>query len=179
LLTGSTINFGNFCLIPNEMVGVVISHASIWNNLAATLTRSRIPLALVPTDRGRRYAGKSNMNFVSLFVHGLSAMAVYTEIILIRLMLGALVLGAVTLLGILCVVAVRVFTDFAIPGWASSVAGLLIIILLQSLTLFTISALTILNSRGMKGIVPRVDSTDFVLLRRKILPAVVPKEVGE
>jgi glycosyltransferase involved in cell wall biosynthesis len=170
LLTGSKIDFGNFCLIPHDKIPVVVSYASIWNNLAATLTRVHIPLNRVPITRGRRYAGESKMNFVSLFAHGMGAMAVFAEIMMIRLMLGALVLSAVTTLGILAVVAVRMFTDLAIPGWASAVAGLLMIILFQGLTVFTISAVTILNSRGIKGILPRVDANDFVLFRRKILP---------
>ena len=173
LLTGARMDFGNFCLIPGGMVEALVSNSSIWNNLAATLTRSRLPLAGLPSDRGTRYAGKSKMNFVSLVMHGLSAMAVYSDIVMVRLMLGTLVLSAVTLLGILVVVAIRFLTSLAIPGWASSVAGLLTVILLQGVMLFTISAFSVLNARNMKLIVPRLDAGAFVLLRRKILPSSV------
>jgi polyisoprenyl-phosphate glycosyltransferase len=173
LLTGARIDFGNFCLIPGGMVEALVSNSSIWNNLAATLTRSRLPLAGLSSDRGTRYAGKSKMNFVSLVMHGLSAMAVYSDIVMVRLMLGTLVLSAVTLLGILAVVAIRFLTSLAIPGWASSVAGLLTVILLQGVMLFTISAFSVLNARNMKLIVPRLDAGAFVVLRRKLLPSSV------
>jgi len=171
LLTGAWIDFGNFCLIPASKVEALISTSWVWNNLAAALTRSRIPLAGLPSDRGTRYAGKSKMNFVSLVIHGLSAMAVYSDIVVVRLMLGTLTLSAVTLLGILGVVAVKFFTSLAIPGWASSVAGVLTIILLQGVMLFAISAFSILNTRSMKGVMPRLDAPSFVLFRRRILPS--------
>jgi hypothetical protein len=76
LLTGAWINFGNFCLVPGEKLETLVRNSSIWNNLAATLTRSRIPLVGFPSNRGKRYAGKSKMNFVSLVLHGLSACTV-------------------------------------------------------------------------------------------------------
>lgn len=173
LLTGARIDFGNFCLIPSGKVEALVSNTSIWNNLAATLTRSRIPLAGLPSDRGTRYAGKSKMNFVSLVMHGLSAMAVYSDVVMVRLMISTLALSAVTLLGILAVVAIKFLTSLAIPGWASSVAGLLTVILLQGAMLFTISAFSVLNTRNMKVVVPRLDALDFVLFRRKILPSSV------
>jgi glycosyltransferase involved in cell wall biosynthesis len=171
LLTGTRIDFGNFCVIPKGRLEALASNAAIWNNLAGTLTRSSIPLVRVVADRGRRYVGKSKMNLVSLVMHGLSAMAVYSDIIMVRLMLAASALSAVTFLGILGIVGVKFFTQLAIPGWASSTAGLLIVILLQGLMLFTISAFTVLNTRSMKVIVPRVDAVSFILRRRKLLPA--------
>jgi glycosyltransferase involved in cell wall biosynthesis len=169
LLTGAQIDFGNFCLIPASKIEALVSTSSVWNNLAAALTRSRIPLAGLPSDRGRRYAGKSKMNFVSLVMHGLSAMAVYSDIIMVRLMLGTLALSAVTLLAILGVIAVKLFTNLAIPGWTSSAAGVLTIILLQGVMLFTISAFSVLNTRSLKVVVPRLDAPGFILSRRKIL----------
>jgi hypothetical protein len=45
------------------------------------------------------------MNFVSLVIHGLSAMAVHSDIVMLRLMIGTLALSADTVLGILAVVA--------------------------------------------------------------------------
>lgn len=60
LLTGARIDFGNFCLIPATRLEAVVSNSSIWSNLAGTLTRSHLPLASLPTDRGQRYAGISS-----------------------------------------------------------------------------------------------------------------------
>jgi hypothetical protein len=158
--TGEQIEFGNFCLIPKSKLQTLVNIPMIWNNLAATLVRSRLPLVLVTTDRGSRYSGSSKMNFVSLVMHGLSAMAVYSDVVMVRLLLGTLILGLVTFLGIIVAVAIRLFTSLAI----TSVVGLLSVIFLQAIILITISAFTILNTRSMKGIVPRFDASSFVRL---------------
>jgi hypothetical protein len=93
---------------------------------------------------------------------------------MVRLMLAAAVLSGITLAGIVIVVVIKSFSNLAIPGWASSVAGLLTVILLQSVVLFTISAFNILNTRNMKLICPQIDAPTFILSRRKILsPSVV------
>ena len=170
LLTGTWIDFGNFCLIPKVRLLTIVSNFSVWNHLAAALTRSRIPLVSLSSDRGIRYAGKSKMNFVSLVMHGFSAMAVYSDIVMLRLMIATLILSAATALAILGVVAVKFLTDLAIPGWASSLAGILTVILLQSAIFFAISVFSILNTRNLKVIVPLNDAPTFILFRRKIFP---------
>jgi polyisoprenyl-phosphate glycosyltransferase len=98
-------------------------------------------------------------------------MAVYSDIIMVRLMLGTLALSAVTLLAILGVIAVKLFTNLAIPGWTSSAAGVLTIILLQGVMLFTISAFSVLNTRSLKVVVPRLDAPGFILSRRNFYTA--------
>jgi hypothetical protein len=171
LLTGTRIDFGNFCLIPAERLEALVSNSSIWNNLAGTLTRSRLPLSSLPSDRGRRYVGTSKMNFVSLVTHGLSAMAVYSDIVMVRLLLSTLAVSAVTLLGILWVVFIRLFTTLAIPGWATSAVGILVIVLVQALMLFTIAAFNMMSARSTKVVIPRLDAPSFVLSRKSVLPA--------
>ncbi|HWZ91148.1 MAG TPA: glycosyltransferase, partial [Polyangiaceae bacterium] len=120
-LTGTLIDFGNFCLIPKAALRAVVSQAGIWNHLAATLTRSRVPLVKIDTARGERYAGQSKMNFVSLVVHGLTAVAVYADVALVRIVILAMVLAACAFGGIIATAGVRLATPYAIPGWASGV----------------------------------------------------------
>jgi polyisoprenyl-phosphate glycosyltransferase len=175
MLTGSRIDFGNFCLIPREKVEALVGYSWVWNNLPSTLTRSRMPVAKLPIDRGGRYAGKSKMSFVTLVMHGLGAIAVYSDIVMIRLTISALALSTLMLLGLVVVVAIKFFTDLAIPGWASSVAGLLSVILLQGLMLSTISTFMVLNMRSIRAVIPRVDAPNFVLSRQKMLPSVIAK----
>jgi glycosyltransferase involved in cell wall biosynthesis len=173
LLTGARIDFGNFCLIPATRLEALVSNSSIWNNLAGTLTRSRLPLATLPSDRGRRYAGLSKMNFVSLVMHGLSAMAVYSDIVMVRLLLASLAVSAFTAFGILCVVCIKLFSTLAIPGWATSTAGILAMIMVQALMLFTIAAFNMMSARSIKVVIPIVDAPGFVLSRRIVLPVEV------
>jgi hypothetical protein len=84
-LTGRKISFGNFSLIPPEKLEQIVYFQEIWNHFAAGIMHSNLKWRTVPTDRGTRYAGKSHMNLVSLVLHGLSAISVYTEIVFVRL----------------------------------------------------------------------------------------------
>jgi polyisoprenyl-phosphate glycosyltransferase len=169
LLTGSTLDFGNFCLIPNERVKALISNPSIWNNLASTLRRARLPLVGVPIDRGVRYAGRSKMSFVALVTHGLSAMAVYSDIVMVRLLLGALAVGAITIGGIGWVLFEKLFTTMAIPGWATSAVGILTIILVQALMLLTIAAFNVMGARSLSVVIPNIDAPKYILARRQMV----------
>jgi polyisoprenyl-phosphate glycosyltransferase len=173
LLTGAQIDFGNFCLIPGDKLELLVNNSSIWNNLAGTLARARIPLAKLPSHRGRRYAGKSQMSFISLVTHGLGAISVYGDVVVVRLMIATLTTMALTLLGICWVLAEKLFTNFAIPGWATSAIGVLAVILVQALMLFTISAFNLMNIRSIKVVIPRLDVPSFVLSRQHIFPAPV------
>jgi glycosyltransferase involved in cell wall biosynthesis len=177
MLTGTRIDFGNFCLIPRDKVEVLIGYSWIWNHLAGTLARSGMPVAKVPLDRGSRYDGTSKMNFVALIMHGLGAIAVYSDIVMIRLTIGALAFSALMLLGALVVITIKIFTDLATPGWASSVAGLLSVILVQGLMLSAVATFMILNMRSMRPVIPRVDALSFVLSRHKLRPSVAAKVV--
>jgi len=179
LFTGARIDFGNFCLIPVDQLEALVSNSSLWNNLAGALTRSRLPLARLPIDRGRRYAGQSKMNFVSLVMHGLGAIAVYSDIAMVRLLLATLSISAITVLSILCVGAIKLFTTLAIPGWATTAAGILLIILAQALMLFTIACFNIINARSAKVVIPRLDALDFIATRRQLLQPNRAAEVVE
>jgi hypothetical protein len=161
-LTGMQIDFGNFCLIPKKALRAVVSQAGIWNHLAATLTRSRMPLVKIDTARGERYAGQSKMNFVSLVVHGLTAVAVYADVVLVRIVLLAIVLAGMAFLGIVVTAAVRVATPWAIPGWASGVAGTLLILFFQAILIPAVGVFVVLSLRTARTVVPTVDGRDFV-----------------
>ena len=55
------------------------------------------------------------MNFASLVIHGLSAVSVYADIAMVRIIVAAAVLATAVVLSMLAVVAIRLFTDLAIP----------------------------------------------------------------
>jgi polyisoprenyl-phosphate glycosyltransferase len=169
MLTGARIDFGNFCLIPQDLLAAVCHHSSSWNNLAATLVRSRLPIRRIPTDRGRRYAGRSHMNLVSLIMHGMSAISVYSDVVLVRMLIGLLGLSALSIVGLAVVFALRLFTDLAVPGWASGVAGNLFVIFLQSVVFALISAFIMLSTRSMKTVVPIVDADTYVIRRLELI----------
>ncbi|MDB5029135.1 MAG: glycosyl transferase [Candidatus Eremiobacteraeota bacterium] len=167
-LSGQTIDFGNFSLLPIAVATRLIHSSDTWNHFAASLVKTRTPLIRVPTTRGRRLAGRSTMNLVSLVTLGLSAISVYSEAVFVRMLLTSLVLLSGAFAGVLAVIAIRLFTSFAIPGWATTAGGLLGIILMQALTLSTIASFLALSARSGVFAVPALDAARFVE-RREIV----------
>jgi polyisoprenyl-phosphate glycosyltransferase len=166
-LTGQPISFGNFCVIPIAAVRRLAHMPELWNNLAASIMRSRLSYTMVPTTRGGRLAGRSQMNLVSLILHGLTAMSVYTDTIFVRILLVAAFVAATAGLGIATVVGIRTATDLAIPGWATVAAGDLLIILLQTLVIVVVVTLTFLAGRSHRPFLPIVDSPPFIAYRER------------
>src|SRR5271165_5744805 len=89
-LTGQLITFGSFSLLPHSALRALVHNPAIWNNLPAAIIRSRIPYIELETKRGVRLAGRSGMNFVNLAVHGVSAISVYTDIVLLRIIVATI-----------------------------------------------------------------------------------------
>lgn len=166
-LTGKGISFGNFCIMPPAAVGRLVRMPELWNNLAASIMRSRLPYVTVPTVRGTRFDGYSKMGLTSLIVHGLSAMSVHIDTIFARLLLAAASIAGVAVSGILVVGIIRTATDLAIPGWAKTIVGDLLIILFQMLVIVAAASLTMLAGRSSRPIVPVIDFQPFVARRQR------------
>jgi glycosyltransferase involved in cell wall biosynthesis len=163
IVTGEKIDFGNFCLIPRGSLSALTYNPAIWNNLAAAITRSTSHRKALPLARGVRFAGKSRMNFQNLLVHGVSAMAVYAEYVLLRLLISSGLLAALAVIAIAAVVGIRIVTDWAIPGWASFLAASFAIIFLQALMLSGIALFQLMSLRNVKTFIPAVDAPPLVL----------------
>ena len=162
-ITPVTCWIARFCLLPMSIVRRLVYMPELWNNLPAALIRSRVRYTSVPLARGTRYAGQSKMNLASLIVHGLSAMSVYTDVIFVRIILLAVFVVGLTMLGMMGVVAIRILTDLGIPGWASTMFGDLMIILMQTLVMVIATSLVLLAGRSQRPIVPFTDSSDFII----------------
>ena len=168
LLSGQTMNFGNFCYIPWERLESLVYAPNIWNHLAASILKSKIPLRKVAIPRGKRYFGKSKMNFSGLILHGLGAMSVFIELIFTRILFFLIVFISVLLLIGLVVIIIKLFTTLAIPGWTSNVAGVLTLAILQAIIIILVSAFIVLNSRSTKLFIPAKDSQYFIAERINI-----------
>ena len=155
LLTGHGISFGNFMLLDATAVHTLINRPELWHSLPGTLLRARIVHHLLSTERGLRYCGSSRMNFAGLILHGLASISVFGDYALVRALMFTLVLTALAGAGVIIVIGLRVFTPYAIPGWASSMVLALSIIGLQGL-LSTMSLVFILLN-GQRGgtLIPR------------------------
>ncbi len=162
LLTGAPISFGNFSIMPKELLRRVSSVSEVWIHVAAGIMKARLPLTAVPTERGSRLAGESKMNFVSLVLHGLSGIAVHSEVAAARLLVVSFVFIIFSLLGIVAVLAIRLATDVAIPGWATSSIGTLIAIFIEALLMSILLVFLVLNNRSQQPFVPRLHYNDYI-----------------
>lgn len=162
LLTGKSISFGNFCLIPEKYLRKIVHVPDIWNHFSGGVIRSGVPYIAVATARGKRYHGESKMNFTRLILHGLSAVSVYADFMAIRLILFSFFLIAVTVTGIVAVAFVRLFTALAIPGWATFTVLGLGILLFLALLLGLFLLFNVLSMKTQKNIIPAKDYQDYI-----------------
>lgn len=169
-LTGHAIRFGNFCLIPRRRLEALTHNPATWNNLAAAIMRSRLPVVAIPTIRGERYGGVSKMNFVGLAVHGLSAISVYVDVTLVRIIGAALAVSGLIVVALLTVVGLRLFTGLAIPGWASFMAVSLLVLLFQALVFATIALFQLLSSRSAPAVAPNAYVSQFIAEVTELTP---------
>jgi hypothetical protein len=102
------------------------------------------------------------MNLVSLIMHGLAALSVYLDVLTVRLIL---LTSATILLGVLgfgILLYIRYLTPLAIPGWATTVALGLSLIILQSFLILGFLSFVFLNSRTQSPPIPARGYTDCI-----------------
>lgn len=177
-LTGKTINFGNFAVLPAGMVGRIVRDQNVWNHFAAALLRSRIPIRFVPTKRGKRYFGQSKMNFVSLVAHGLGAISVFIEAVFIRILIVSGLLLAASVLVTLVALYLKFFAGHAFPNWATTVLGFAIVISFQALMMPILMAFMLLNARGQIQPPPERVVLDYLAERIDLTGPVAAAEGG-
>jgi len=162
LLTGIPVRVGNFSVIPFQQLRKLVVVSELWNHYAAAVFKARLPRASVPTVRAPRLAGRPRMNFVDLVAHGLSALSVHSELIAVRLLVVAAILGALLPSGLVAVLAIRFLTPAAIPGWTSTAVGLLLILLFQVFAFASLFAFLVLHTRSQPTFIPLRDFDYFV-----------------
>ncbi len=175
IFTGKRINFGNFILVPRPFLTRLVNMPETWSHVAASVLRSRLPLRFVECARGTRYAGTSSMNLVSLLIHGLSAVAVFSDVVFARMLVAS---AAITLLAVvmaLTAIVIRLATDLAIPGWATNVVGISMVILSEALLFSMMASLMMLRNRSAVAFVPSANAQIFVdehltLFERPVCP---------
>ena len=173
ILTGKRIRVGNFSAVPRRRLQSIVTVPELWNHYAAAVLVSRQPHRLVPTSRARRLADEGRMSYTALIVHGLSAISVYSDVVGTRLLVGAGVIFVLALLALVAVVSIRLGTDLAVPGWATYSAGLLLLVLLQTISFGLLFTFLVLGNRKGAVIIPARDFLHFVDTVEPIVPAAV------
>ena len=154
ILVGLRVRFGNYSVVPFECARQLVVVAEMWNHYAASIILSKLPYVSVPCARAPRLTGTSKMNFVSLVVHGLSALAVFSDRIGARVLMGSIHLMFLTIIGMASVVIIRFTTEISIPGWAAFAFGVLLLLLGQLATISASICLIVLSQRNNFGFLP-------------------------
>jgi polyisoprenyl-phosphate glycosyltransferase len=82
--TGKSIKYGNFTCLPKTTIEKMINEKATWNSFSGSLKKIEKDLFSIPSIRGTRYHGPSQMNFSSLMKHSLSIISVFRSTVLIR-----------------------------------------------------------------------------------------------
>jgi polyisoprenyl-phosphate glycosyltransferase len=162
VLTGRTIRFGNFAVLSPQALRRLTSMQELWLHLASSLVVSRLRIGFVPTDRGKRYFGRSRMNFVGLALHGMRSMMVFAEDVLVRIVLFCSAIACVSI-ALLGVTTTLKFLGFATPGWFSTLSGILIVILFQAGIL---TFVTLMMAGALRGTGPPARDQLALLIER-------------
>jgi len=162
LLTGITVQVGNFSIIPAKYLASLAVSSDLWSHYAAAVVHARIPYVLVATERGKRLAGKSHMNYPALVSHGLGAIAVFREIVGARLLFAASALCALVFAAVAAIAAVRFASGAVWPGWTDLAMGLSLVMVLQLVVGAFVLAFVILANRDNGGFLPARDYKYFV-----------------
>ena len=157
LLTGIPVRVGNFSIVPPGALKRLVVVSELWNHYAAAVHKAKLPMSLIPTERSERLEGTPRMDLVSLVVHGLSAMAVFGDRIGVRLLILVSLGMLLTVAALVAVATIRITTDLAIPGWATYVSGLLLVMLMQMLLVVLVFVFAILAARNAVNVIPTRD----------------------
>jgi hypothetical protein len=179
VLTGVPVRVGNFSIISRFMLSRLVAMPELWNHYAGAIFESKVQFECVPMDRGKRFHGKSKMNLVSLMTHGLAGIATFYETVATRILIFnvcALILLVMTLA---VVVAVRLLTGLAVPGWAIYTAGLVIIVFTQLVALSFNLVFSLVSSRSRMTFVPVRDYAIYLVDQETLSQANVRSQGAE
>jgi len=131
ILVGRVIGFGNFMVLTQPAAHRISLSPEVQLHLAASVINSKLKMGTVLLDRGRRYQGTSKMNIVSLTLHGLRSIMVFSDQVLVRITLFSVLFAVVVIIAMVAMTAMKI-SGAAIPGWYSTGGGILIVLLFQA-----------------------------------------------
>lgn len=151
LLTGDRISFGNFSCISKLAINQIISNPDSWNHYSGSVLKSKLKFSEQPTQRGKRYFGSSKMNFTNLILHGLSSIALYIDIIVIRLLMLNIFFVVSSFITLISLFFIKFFSSFKIPGWTPIYTlGIFNILLLTSIFTLVLVLIQLANRSNVR-----------------------------
>lgn len=120
LITGEVIRSGNYAVHSCENLKKIIYHPYFDLCYSSSMIALKLNKEFVPCPRGERYKGKSRMNFKSLVMHGVRMLMPFMDKIATRSLISFSTGLLFSFIAITIIFMVKILTDLAIPGWASS-----------------------------------------------------------
>lgn len=163
LLTGVPVRIGNFSAFPASALARLVSMAELWNHYSGAALRSRLPLRFLPTDRGTRAAGRSQMGgVIPLVMHGISGIATFHDVVATRFLVASVAVVALVALGLTTVVGIRLGTDVAVPPGTTFTTGLVLVLASQVASVAFMLVLWLIGGRTSSTFIPCRDYGVFV-----------------
>jgi glycosyltransferase involved in cell wall biosynthesis len=141
LVTGRPMLFGNFSMIDRRVLQVVLDRSFV--HYAAFLSRQSAEQRILVRDRLPRLGGRSKMDLQALSIHAFRSLVECSEEVLTFFLRAFLWLALIFLGSALVIIAIKLFTDLAIPGWASILSATLFNAVLLCLGFFSIGLLLV------------------------------------
>ena len=140
-IAGRSISFGNYSMINRRVLEAVVDRSFV--HYAAFLSKQRVPARIIVRDRRPRTAGGTKMGFRSLSLHAFRSLIEYGEELVSIFLRGFIYLAVIFLLLFITILCIKLFTPYAIPGWASLLSISLFNSLLICLGFFSIGLLLV------------------------------------
>jgi glycosyltransferase involved in cell wall biosynthesis len=147
-LTGTVVRSGNYAAYRGWLAKRILTHPYFDLCYSSTLVSLDIPVTAVPCPRGKRYEGRSRMNMLRLFMHGIRMLMPFIDRIAVRALTAFSAIFGIGILASLLVVGVRLFTNATIPGWATATLLGLLILSFVALGNFVVLFAVFSHSRG-------------------------------
>jgi len=148
-LTGTRVKSGNFAIIRGEFLKRVIKHPYFDLCYSSSLLALKYPLLELPCERGRRFEGKSKMNFNSLLLHGIRMLMPFMDKIAIRSFVIFSIAFGLGIISAFIIFLIKVATDLSIPGWSSSIITLTVIFSFIALGNFLVLFSSFIQNQGL------------------------------
>jgi len=84
VFTGKLVKFGNYSCLPKKAATKLAKEGCIWSSFSGSVTKIISDRTSVPSTRGKRYFGPTQMSFFKLLVHSFSIIAVFKGSVIVR-----------------------------------------------------------------------------------------------
>jgi glycosyltransferase involved in cell wall biosynthesis len=89
MVTGKSMNFGNFSLIDKQTLARLTNYSELWMHLGSTYLLSNLNISYLAIPRDSSYFGKKSASLSKLINHGIRSMIVLSELFIPRIFLLA------------------------------------------------------------------------------------------